>query len=173
MSKRREDEAFGKALELWEAPAGAGDPLVCVATSFTFNATFFETEVSRAIPCRCRRILPESESVGYLIEREEKLASARVCALVGPAACPRQGKPPVGCHRSAGSQRYTTRQGCSPHLGQSRTCDHRVRQPHRTRLSQESGSIRLDRGVKNRRWRPGGGRANHRFSGGSARTRCR
>lgn len=81
MSKRREDEAFGKALELWEAPAGAGEPLVCVATSFTFDATFFETEcVGRFLQMQTHP--SESESVGYLIEREEKLASARVCALV-------------------------------------------------------------------------------------------
>jgi hypothetical protein len=81
MTKRRQDEAFGKALELWEAPAGAGEPLVCVATSFTFDATFFETEcVGRFLQMQTHP--SESESVGYLIEREEKLASARVCALV-------------------------------------------------------------------------------------------
>jgi hypothetical protein len=81
MSKQTKDEAFGKALEPWEAPAGAGEPLVCVATSFTFDATFFETEcVGRFLQMQTHP--SESESVGYLIEREEKLASARVCALV-------------------------------------------------------------------------------------------
>lgn len=54
---------------------------MCVATSFTFDATFFETEcVGRFLQMQTHP--SESESVGYLIEREEKLASARVCALV-------------------------------------------------------------------------------------------
>src|ERR1039458_2010550 len=81
MSKQTKDEAFGKALEPWEAPAGAGEPLVCVATSFTFDAAFFETEcVGRFLQMQTHP--SESESVGYLIEREEKLAAAKVCALV-------------------------------------------------------------------------------------------
>jgi len=81
MSKRRKDAELGKALDLWESPVEAGDPLVCVATSFTFDATFFETEcIGRFLQMQTHP--SESESVGYLIEREEKLASARVCALV-------------------------------------------------------------------------------------------
>jgi hypothetical protein len=32
-----------KALDLWQSPEGAGEPLVCLATSFTFDAAFFET----------------------------------------------------------------------------------------------------------------------------------
>src|SRR5208282_1680011 len=81
MSRRKSDESHGKALNLWEAPAGAGEPLVCVATSFTFDAAFFEAEcVGRFLQMNTHP--SESESVGYLIEREEKLAAAKVCALV-------------------------------------------------------------------------------------------
>lgn len=81
MSRRKSDESSGKALDLWEAPAGAGEPLVCVATSFTFDAAFFEAEcVGRFLQMNTHP--SESESVGYLIEREEKLAAAKVCALI-------------------------------------------------------------------------------------------
>ena len=81
MGRLKGGETRGKALDLWQAPAGAGEPLVCVATSFTFDATFFETEcIGRFLQMETHP--SESDSVGYLIEREEKLAGARVCALV-------------------------------------------------------------------------------------------
>jgi hypothetical protein len=81
MNDSKTDNSHGKALDLWQAPSGAGEPLVCVATSFTFDATFFETEcVGRFLQMHTHP--SESESVGYLVEREEKLAAARVCALV-------------------------------------------------------------------------------------------
>ena len=81
MGKRRTDNTFRKPLDLWEAPVGAGEPLVCIVTSFTFDSTFFETEcLGRFLQMDTHP--SESESVGYLIEREEKLAAATVCALV-------------------------------------------------------------------------------------------
>ena len=81
MSRRRGDEAYGKALDLWQAPPNAGEPLVCIATSYTFDATFFETEcIGRFLQMEAHP--SESASVAYLIEREEKLAGARVHALV-------------------------------------------------------------------------------------------
>jgi hypothetical protein len=81
MGKRRADNTFRKPLDLWEAPVGAGEPLVCIVTSFTFDSTFFETEcLGRFLQMDTHP--SESESVGYLIEREEKLAAATVCALV-------------------------------------------------------------------------------------------
>jgi hypothetical protein len=79
--KRRAAEMSQKALDLWQPPEGVGDALHCVATSFTFDATFFETEcVGRFLQMSTHP--SESETVGYLIEREEKLAAANVCALV-------------------------------------------------------------------------------------------
>lgn len=80
--KRRSVSADrARALDLWEAPAGAGEPLICLATTFTFDSTFFETEcLGRFLQMDSHP--QESESVGYLIEREEKLASARVSVLV-------------------------------------------------------------------------------------------
>jgi hypothetical protein len=81
MGSRKTDETYGKALDLWQAPANAGDPLVCIATTYTFDATFFETEcIGRFLQMSAHP--SETASVAYLIEREEKLAGARVHALV-------------------------------------------------------------------------------------------
>lgn len=81
MRRQSTAETRHKALDLWVAPAGAGEPLVCVASTFTFDATFFETEcLGRFLQMDTHP--SESESVAYLIEREEKLAAAKVCALV-------------------------------------------------------------------------------------------
>lgn len=81
MSRRRADGAYGKALDLWQAPEHAGEPLVCIATTYTFDATFFETEcIGRFLQMDAHP--SESGSIAYLVEREEKLAGARVHALV-------------------------------------------------------------------------------------------
>ena len=81
MTPKTKESPLRRALELWEPPVGAGEPQVCIATSFTFDASFFETEcLGRFLQMDTHP--SESESVGYLIEREEKLAAARVCALV-------------------------------------------------------------------------------------------
>src|SRR6478672_8873246 len=81
MSMRKARATHGKALDLWQAPDKAGEPLVCIATTFTFDATFFETEcVGRFLQMDAHP--SETASVAYLIEREEKLAGARVHALV-------------------------------------------------------------------------------------------
>ena len=70
-----------RALDLWQAPPDSGEPLVCLATTFTFDASFFETEcLGRFLQMDTHPT--ETESVGYLIEREEKLAAARVAVLV-------------------------------------------------------------------------------------------
>jgi hypothetical protein len=78
---RRKDETYGKALDLWQAPPDAGEPMICIATSYTFDPTFFETEcVGRFLQMEAHP--SESASVAYLIEREEKLAGSRVHALI-------------------------------------------------------------------------------------------
>jgi hypothetical protein len=81
MRRRGKDlDARGKALDTWQPPPGSGEPLFCVATTFTFDATFFEVEcLGRFLQMDTHP--QETESVGYLIEREEKLAGARVCVL--------------------------------------------------------------------------------------------
>jgi len=81
MSRRRAaEQAFGKALTLWEAPEGAGEARVCIASTFTFDATFFETEcLGRFLGMDSHP--SESEAVSYMVEREEKLAAASVAVL--------------------------------------------------------------------------------------------
>jgi hypothetical protein len=79
-SKRKEQDGRRKPLDLWQAPEDAGEPLICLATTFTFDAQFFEVEcLGRFIQMDTHP--SETEAVGYLIEREEKLASVRACVF--------------------------------------------------------------------------------------------
>jgi hypothetical protein len=80
-NRQTSDSSRGMALDLWRPPEGAGQPLICLATTFAFDSVFFETE------CLGRFFsmdsdLQQDEAVGYLVEREEKLASAHVCVFV-------------------------------------------------------------------------------------------
>lgn len=81
MARRKATErAFGKALALWEAPDDAGEARFCVASTFTFDATFFETEcLGRFLGMDSHP--SESDAIQYMVEREEKLAAARVVVL--------------------------------------------------------------------------------------------
>ena len=62
-----------KLLELWEPPDGAGDPVGCIASTYTFDTMFFEEE------CLGKFVAMESDPIAdgavYLIEREEKFSS--------------------------------------------------------------------------------------------------
>ncbi len=85
--KASEDKpGYGKLLDAWIAPDDAGDPIGCVATSFTFSPVFFEEE------CLARFLQLESDPTEdgpvYLVEREEKLAQvACAAALVDQHHC--------------------------------------------------------------------------------------
>lgn len=69
----------------WSAPATAptgeaGRPLICVASTYTFHAPFFESEV---LPRFLGLKFDETEGVRpFVVEREQALATARVCVLV-------------------------------------------------------------------------------------------
>jgi hypothetical protein len=70
---------YGRILEAWRPPEDAGEPLGCVATTFTFGPAFFEEE------CLSRFLALETapeDGAAYLIEREEKLAQAAAAVLV-------------------------------------------------------------------------------------------
>lgn len=78
MTKRREQKpGYGKILDAWTPPEDAGEPVGCVATSFTFSPALFEEE------CLSRFLQLDSDAIedgaAYLVEREEKL-SQLVCA---------------------------------------------------------------------------------------------
>jgi hypothetical protein len=78
---RKADGSRRKPLDLWLPPEGAGEPFVCLASTFTCDPSFFETEcLGRFL--RMDTHPQEGEDVGYTVEREEKLASTRVSVLV-------------------------------------------------------------------------------------------
>ncbi|GIW93075.1 MAG: hypothetical protein KatS3mg110_1116 [Pirellulaceae bacterium] len=79
MARKKPGKAgYGKLLDAWTPPDHAGDPIGCVATSFTFSPVFFEEE------CLSRFLRLQTDATedgaAYLIEREEKLAQVR-CAV--------------------------------------------------------------------------------------------
>jgi len=74
-----------KPLDHWLAPEGAGKPLACIATSFTFEADFFEQQcLGRFLALDWKR--DEGDNLAFLIEQEEKLAETRVSVVVDRAA---------------------------------------------------------------------------------------
>lgn len=80
MAKKKKDNGNGRLLDAWEPLPDAGEPIGCVATTFTFDPVFFEEH------CLARFLGLESDSredgAAYLIEREERLATVRVAVLV-------------------------------------------------------------------------------------------
>ena len=85
MGRRRKDEEQPLS-EYWKPPAdsgledGVGEPVACLATTFEFDAGFFEAELlPRFLGLHFDRT--ENERT-FIIEREEALATTRVAALV-------------------------------------------------------------------------------------------
>jgi hypothetical protein len=81
MSRRSHADATReRLLTFWERDEDFGAPIGCLATTFTFSATFFEEE------CLARFVGVESDprddGRAYLIEREEKLSNVFVAVLV-------------------------------------------------------------------------------------------
>lgn len=82
MSRKNKEETpgYGKILDAWIPPEDAGDPVGCLATSFTFSPVFFEEE------CLGRFLQLETDATedgpAYLIEREEKLSQLECAATL-------------------------------------------------------------------------------------------
>jgi hypothetical protein len=81
MNRQKEQKpGYGKILDAWIPPDNAGDPIGCVATSFTFSPVLFEEE------CLGRFLQLETNATedgpAYLVEREEKLSQVQCAALV-------------------------------------------------------------------------------------------
>ena len=71
---------YGRLLDAWIPPAHAGEALGCFATTFTFHASFFETEcLGRMLQLECD---PDTAGAAYLIEREEKMARLMSACVV-------------------------------------------------------------------------------------------
>jgi len=80
MSKRRKTSSSGTMLELWRPPHHAGEPVGCLATTYTFAPGLFEEQ------CLARFLEIESdpnrEDLAFLLERENRLGSVYVGVLV-------------------------------------------------------------------------------------------
>jgi hypothetical protein len=75
----------GTLANAWSAPSdlpvgSAGRPLFCVASTYTFHAPFFESEL---LPRFLGLKFDETEGVRpFVVEREQALATSRACVLV-------------------------------------------------------------------------------------------
>lgn len=82
--KTADPVGHGRLLEAWIPPAKAGEALGCLATTFTFQASFFETEcLGRMLQLECD---PDTSGAAYLVEREEKMARMMSASVVADAA---------------------------------------------------------------------------------------
>lgn len=74
-----------KLLDLWSPPLDSGEPIGCLATTYTFDSEFFEEE------CLGRFVKMESDPFSdgpfYLIEREEKFSGIKAAVLVDKSHC--------------------------------------------------------------------------------------
>lgn len=78
--KRTPSDESRKLLRFWERSPEFGDPVGCVATTFTFDAPFFEEEcLGRFAGIESN---PREDQFGYLVEREERLSQVFACVLV-------------------------------------------------------------------------------------------
>jgi hypothetical protein len=79
-----------KLLEKWLPDDGFGDPVACIATSFTFDPDFFAADcLARFLTISTRD--PEGSSgldIAGLLEEEEKLATTQVSVLVDQSCQP-------------------------------------------------------------------------------------
>lgn len=84
MSAKRQVTESRKLLDLWSAPAGAGDPVALLTTSFTFDSDFFEAECLGRFAGVQSKLGEGSamKDLAYLLELEERLAELDVTVLV-------------------------------------------------------------------------------------------
>ena len=80
MSKRRKSGATGAMLDLWRPPQQAGDPIGCVATTFTFAPGLFDEQcLARFLEIESE---PHREDLAFLLERESRLSGVYAGVLV-------------------------------------------------------------------------------------------
>lgn len=67
-------------LELWRSPAGSGDPVGCLTSTFTFNPGLFDEQcLARFLEIDSQ---PDREDLAFLLERETRLGSVYAGVLV-------------------------------------------------------------------------------------------
>ncbi len=78
MSKNKSTR--GAMLDLWRPPKGSGDPVGCIATTYTFDPGLFDEQcLSRFLEIESE---PNREDLAFLLERESRLGSVYAGVLV-------------------------------------------------------------------------------------------
>jgi len=83
VKRRRQVGADVALLDLWRPPEGAGAPVGCLATTYTFDAELFDRYCLAAFLAIDSD--PDREDLAYLLERESQLANCYVGVLVDRA----------------------------------------------------------------------------------------
>ncbi len=74
MSKHKKKTSSGAMLDLWRPPQRAGDPVGCLATTYTFAPGLFDEQcLARFLEIESE---PTREDLAYLLERESRLGGA-------------------------------------------------------------------------------------------------
>jgi hypothetical protein len=80
MSKRKREPNSGAMLDLWRPPKDAGDPVGCLATTYTFAPGLFDEQcLGRFLDIESE---PNREDLAFLLEREDKLGGVYAAVLV-------------------------------------------------------------------------------------------
>ena len=78
---------LGRFLDAWAAPSNAGDPVGCLATSFTFDTVFFEEECLGRFAGIRTGSFTGGRGLDWIIEREDRLSQIKAIALIDKAHC--------------------------------------------------------------------------------------
>ena len=77
---RRSHSKTGAMLDLWRPPQGAGDPVGCLSSTYTFAPGLFDEQcLARFLEIESE---PDREGLAFLLERESRLGSVYAGVLV-------------------------------------------------------------------------------------------
>lgn len=80
MSRRKTHDDRSTMLDLWRPPREAGDPIGCLATTYTFHPGLFDEQcLGKFLGIESE---PQRESLAFLLEREMKLGASYAGVLV-------------------------------------------------------------------------------------------
>ena len=80
MSKRKKASSSEAMLDLWRPPQAAGDPIGCLATTYTFDPGLFDEQcLGRFLDIESE---PDREDLAFLLERETRLGAVYAGVLV-------------------------------------------------------------------------------------------
>ena len=80
MSRRKQTSNSGAMLDLWRPPQGAGEPVGCLASTYTFAPGLFDEQcLARFLEIDSE---PNREDLAFLLERESRLGSVYAGVLV-------------------------------------------------------------------------------------------